>query len=431
MYRLSKISILALCVLVVFMVSSAVGQQLLDGIAATVDDRIILVSEVESQLELLAMESNIDLSNKAVSDSLKRQILKQMIDDKLILIEAEKDTTISVTSKEIEDALNQHIERIKSQFPSEQVFLTQLSAEGLTLRELRTRYRDEVKNQLYKERYLNKRLGKISISSGEVKEFYSDFADSLPKRPAGVHLAHILITSSPSQATKDSLYAFAEVILGKVKAGEDFALLAKNYSDDATGANGGDLGWFNKGDMVPAFEAAAFALEPGQVSDIVETQYGYHIIKVTEKKGNRVRASHILFMFQPTEEDIQKSKVLADSVYQALEQGASFDTLAAEYSDDQSTAPEGGDLGWYASDELSSEFKDAIAGLEPGQFSEPALSRYGYHILKLIDKKSSRPLDFKEDYADIEAIAKRYKAQVDLENWLNEIREKYYIEVKI
>lgn len=431
MELLKRNRFLGLAVIFVFCAALTPAQDVLDGIAATVDNRIILISEVESQLQLMALQAEVDLTDQTIADSLRRAILSQMIDDKLVLIEAGKDTSLKVTGKEVEEALNQHINRIKSQFPSEEVFLAQLSAEGLTLKELRSRYKDEVKNQLYKERFLNKKLTAVSISSGEVKEFYESYKDSLPSRPSGVHAAHILISINPGETTKDSLYRYAQLILQKVSAGEDFAILAKNFSDDGTAMEGGDLGWFSRGDMVGEFEDVAFALSPGEVSGIVETQFGYHIIKCTEKKDERIRASHILIKFEPTEEDVLRSKELADSLYQALQNGADFAAIAAEYSADETSAEQGGDLGWYAADELSTEFVDAIASLNPGEISEPVRSAYGYHLLKVIDKKISRPLDFNEDYSDIEAIAKRFKAQDDLEDWLKEIRGKYYIEVKI
>lgn len=427
----SKSFIFVLLAMLMIIPAVAAAQEVIDGIAATVDDRIILLSEVESQLQLLAAQSKIDLSNKAYADSLRHEILQQMVDDKLILIEAEKDTTIKITNDDIENALNDHINQIKSQFPSEDMFLKQLTAEGLTLKELRSRYRDEVKNQLYKERFLNKRLTGVTMSSGEVREFYDEYADSLPKRPAGVHLAHILIAVTPGRATKDSLENYAKLILQKARSGEDFALLAKNYSDDATAANGGDLGWFSHGDMVPEFEDAAFALQPGEISDIVETQFGFHIIKVTDKKEGKVKASHILFKFEPTDEDVQARQEFADSLYGLLQNGANFDTLAAEFSDDSNTADSGGDLGWYAADQLSSEYIDAVSGLQPGEFSQPIRSQYGFHIIKVLEKKGARPLDFKEDYNDIEAIAKRQKAQKELAEWLANVSDKYYINIKM
>lgn len=431
-YLISKKIIIVLFILICLF-SGVKAQEVLDGIAATVSDRIILISEVESQLQLSAMQSDIRLADlePTEKDSMRHDILNQMIEDKLVLLEAEKDTNIQVESQEIEEALSQHLKRIKNQFPSEEAFLAQLSNEGLTLRELRLRYKDEVKNQLYKERFLNGRLTKVVISSGEVKEFYETYKDSLPQRPAGVHLAHILIGTNPSQATKDSLYAYAKLVLAKVKAGEDFALLAKNFSDDVTGQNGGDLGWFSKGDMVEKFEETAYNLVVGETSDIIETPYGYHIIKSTGRDGDRIKASHILFRFIPTEEDLAQCKEEADSVYAILQAGAPFDSIAAVYSDDQTSAGIGGDLGWYAAEELSEEFVDAVSQLSEQEISEPVISQYGYHILKVLEKKEARTLDFNDDYSDIEAIAKHYKAQDELDEWLKQIKENYYIEIKI
>ncbi len=363
-------------------------------------------------------------------DSLYREILQQMIDDKLILIEAEKDTSIKISKQDIVDALDNHISRIKEQFPSEEAFLAQLTGEGLTLKELRNRYKDEVKNQLYKENLLNKLLSGVTISSGEVKEFYNSHQDSLPRRPAGIHLAHILISTKPGQATRDSLLAFAQLLLDKVKSGEDFSLLASTYSDDYSSENGGDLGWFSRGDMVPEFEDAVFNLTPGQVSDIVETQFGFHIIKCTDKKGDRRRASHILMKFTPSDDDLRQSEQLADSVYNLIKAGEDFNRLARQFSDDETTAKTNGDLGWYSAEDLFNEFKQVVAEHQSGEYIKPVASQYGYHILNIIEKKSSRPLDYEQDYNDLEEIAKRFKAQQQLKEWIVQVRDKYYIEVK-
>jgi len=413
------------------MTAMAPAEEILDGIAATVDDRIILISEIQSQVQLVMMQTNMEQASQALRDSLFHEILKQMIDDKLLLIEAEKDTSINIGNRDIEDALNEHIKRIKQQFPSEAVFLAQLTAEGLTLKELRSRYKDEVKNQLYKEMLLNRRLSGATISSGEVREFFNTHIDSLPRRPAGVHLAHILVSTRSGEATRDSLLAYARLLHEKAKSGEEFPILAETYSDDNTAQNGGDLGWFSRGDMVPEFEEAVFAMTPGDISDIVETQFGYHIIKCTGKKGDKRQARHILIGFRPSADDLQRSEQLADSVYNLLLEGADYGQMAALLSDDEKTADMGGDLGWYAADDLFDEFKHIVAQLQPGDFSSPVSSEYGYHILKVIDKKSSQPLDFREDYDDIEEIAKRYKAQMNLKKWLEQAREKYFIEVKL
>jgi peptidyl-prolyl cis-trans isomerase SurA len=243
--------------------------EVIDRVVAVVDKQIILKSELDAQVQLYAMQNKIDITQPGLRDTLQSQMLDRMIEDKVLLVEAGRDTSITVTNKDVEAALSSQIEKIKSQFASEDAFLAQLRTEGLTLKELRTQYRDEVRNQLLKEKFIQQKLEQVHISSGEVKEFYEANRDSLPQKPAGVRLAHILISTAPSQATKDSIFQYAQLIRSKALAGEDFALLAKTYSQDPSAGEGGDLNWFSRGAMVPEFENAAFALQPGQISDVI------------------------------------------------------------------------------------------------------------------------------------------------------------------
>jgi peptidyl-prolyl cis-trans isomerase SurA len=403
----------------------------LDGIAAVVDDKIILISELESQIQLAALQQSINLSDSAAADSIRGAFLQQMIDDKLVLIEASMDTTIKITNKQIEDALDEQVTRVKGQFPTEEAFLRQLTAEGLTLKTLRTRYKDQIKNQILKESFLERKLGKVSVSSGEVKEFFNLYRDSLPEKPAGVRLGQILLIPSPSQAIKDSLKDFASKVAIRAKAGDDFSLLAQSYSADASGKNGGDLGWFQRGQMVPEFEKAAFALQPGEVSDVVETRYGYHIIKCMQKKGEKIKASHILISYVPTEKDLTGTLALADSLYAVLENGGDFVALVKEFSKDDDSRDKDGDLGWFPQDQLFEEFKAPADSLQIGEYSNPIKSDFGYHILKMLDKKGKEPLDFKKDYNDIEQLTKRYKTQKELQTWLEQARKRYFIQIMI
>ncbi len=409
--------------------SSAWCWEKLDGVAAIVDDRIILISELESQIQLVAMQFSLDLSDSTRLDSLRNTLLQQMIDDKLVLIEAEKDTTIKITGKQIEESLNQQIDRLKSQFPSEDAFMRQLAAEGLTLKSLRLRYREQVKNQLTKELYLDKMFASITISSGETKEFYNTYRDSLPLLPAGYHLAQILLGIYPDKAVQDSLRRFAETLRQKIAAGEDFALIARTYSDDASSQEGGELGWFGKGDMVPEFDSAAFSLEPGQISGVVQTRFGFHIIKCLEKKEDRVRASHVLIGFKPSTADILNKKHFADFLCDLLAQGADFGDLAREYSEDEGSKFSQGDIGWFSQPEMLPEFREVVEKLNPGDISPPIKTDYGWHIIKILDKQEGRPLDFVKDYTDIERLAKRHKTQKELQQWLKNAREKYYVQV--
>jgi peptidyl-prolyl cis-trans isomerase SurA len=417
--------------LAAILLSAPAYAEIVDRIVAVVDKQIILQSELDGQVELYAMQAKLDLSQPGLKDTLENQILDRMIDDKVLLVQAQGDTSITVTNKEVEDALTTQIQRIRSQFASEDAFQAQLRAEGLTLKTLKSQYRDEVRNQLLKEKFIQQELEKVHVSSGEVMEFYQANRDSLPDKPAGVKLAHILISTAPSKATLDSLYNYAALIRKKALEGEDFATLAKTYSQDPSASDGGDLGWFSKGTMVPEFEDAAFALQPGQISDIVQTQFGYHIIKCTGRKEDKIRASHILIRIQASDEDLRTKLALADSIYDQLQQGADFGQLARKFSGDEASADSSGELGWFSSEDLLPAFKEAIQGLEVGQISKPVYSDYGYHIVKLEDRRAAGKIDPKEDYDALAEMARRDKTQKQLQEYIARISAKMYIDKRL
>jgi len=403
----------------------------LDKVVAVVDKEIILQSELEAQIQLYAIQTRTEITDPAQLDSLRQEFLDRMIEDKVLLVEAERDTSINVTNKEVEDALASQIKSIKSQFPSDDAFLDQLRAEGLTLSGLKDQYRDEIRNQLLKEKLIQKRLSKALVSSGEVREFYEANRDSLPEKPAGVRLAHILISTQPGQETVDSLFAYAQLIRSKALGGEDFALLASTYSQDPSGQQGGDLGWFARGEMVPEFEEAAFALQPGQISDIVRSPYGFHIIKVTGRRGDKVKASHILIRLLPSEDDTAERLVLADSIYTLIRNGADFAEMAKEYSDDENSRDQGGELGWFAANDLLPEFVRALSNLEVGEISPPVSSEFGYHIIKLEEKRPATKIDLTDDYDTLQEMARRAKAQKQLEQLLERVSSGLYISKRL
>ncbi|HBC46755.1 MAG TPA: hypothetical protein DEO84_07085 [candidate division Zixibacteria bacterium] len=413
------------------LLSTIAFAETIDRVVAVVDKQIILKSELDAQLQLYAIQNKIDLSRPGFRDTLQSQMLDRMIEDKVLLVEAERDTSINITNKDIETALTTQIENIKAQFASEDAFLAQLRAEGLTLKELRAQYRDEVRNQLLKEKFIQQKLEKVHISSGEVKEFYETNRDSLPEKPAGVRLAHILISTTPGQATQDSLRQFAQLIRSKALSGDDFSTLAKSYSQDPSSVDGGDLGWFSRGAMVPEFDTAAFALQPGQISDVVRTQYGFHIIKCTGKKEDKIRVSHILIRLTPSDEDLQAKKALADSIYNLLQNGVNFADLAHQFSDDENSRDSGGELGWYSADNLMPGFKEALADLDTNQVTQPVSSDFGLHVIKLEERRVGSPIDPKEDYDTLAEMARRQKTQKQLEEYITKVSAGMYIDKRL
>ncbi len=410
--------------------NSSFAQQVLDRIVAVVGDQIILDSELKFQIDLYVNQMGITLKNEEGKNQLKRNLLEQAINNKLLLIAAKEDTTIQVSSQEVEDAVKEQLKKVKSELTQE-AFEAQLKAEGLTESELKKKYREQIKNQMMIDRLVASKLSKVSVSTKEVKDFYQTYKDSIPDQPEAVKLSHILLEIKPSAKTLDSLKKRAEKVWELAKKGEDFAQLAFLYSDDPSAKDGGDLGFFKKGDMIPKFEEVAFALKPGEISQVVQTEFGYHIIKAEEKKDGQLRAGHILILVRPSPEDSSQVEELADSLYRQLLEGKDFGDLAKKFSDDEESKKMGGELGWYPVDQMTPEFKEGVKDLEIGKISPPLKSQFGIHILKVLDRREQRKLSLEDDWDTIKDMVRRKKTNELIAKWVEKLREKTYVEIRL
>lgn len=226
-----------------------------------------------------------------------------------------------------------------------------------------------------------------------LQEAYNNFAKN-------VEISHILI--SAGQLANDSMrvaaLAKAQEVAARAKAGEDFAALAQIYSEDpGSQSRGGYLGYIKGGRLIYPFEKVAFAMNPGEISDPVETRFGYHIIKVHNvraDRGERLCAHIFLQVPRDATPDVEaQRKAEAESIYNDLLAGANFADMAREKSEDQSNAMRGGELPWVSSGDLVKEFEDVAFSMEVGEISAPVRSVYGYHIIKLNDKRDVRGFD--------------------------------------
>jgi peptidyl-prolyl cis-trans isomerase SurA len=407
------------------------GLERVDGIIAVVGREPIMASEVAAQMQLVAIQRGIRPENQEDLERFQREILEQMISERLFLIEARKDTSIRVTAEEVEQTLDEHIANTAAQFDSEEEFLEQLSREGLTLRNYKKRLRPEVQSQLLKQRLIAKKLSKISVSKQEVYTFYDKFKDSIPDQPEAIRLAHILITFQPSGATEDSVRELAEKIRKNASGGADFATLAVTHSTGPSALMGGDLGFISRDDVVPEFGRVAFNLSPGDISGVVRTQFGLHIIKCEEIKDKKAHLRHILFEVKPTSTDSTLSYQLIDSLLTEIENGTDFKELAKVFSADDESRRQGGELGWFAIKDLPPGFIQAIDSLkEIGDIYGPVLTEYGLHILKKLDWQEQKTLTPENAFDQIRDLARQIKTGDYVDKWLEEIKEKTYVEIR-
>lgn len=411
-------------------VAAVLRSETLEEPIAIVADRVILRSEWEAQVAMYAMQTKQDVTSAAVKDSLGPAILEQMINDQLILIQAERDTTIKVGAKEIDQALEEHISELRGRFSTDAEFQAELVKEGLTERDLRVRYRREAQNQLLKQKLVQRKLADVAVSNGEVREFFKQYKDSLPIQPEGIKLAHILLTVDVNPHVVDSLRTLLAKIVNEIQNGLDFSAAARQYSNDATAGSGGDLGWFSRGEMLPAFEEAAFTLAVGQVSGIVRTPLGLHLILCVERDRDRVHARHILLPLAPLAADSAAVYRRADSLTQATKSGSDFCLLAQNFSKDTASQKNCGELGWYPVSDMYPEFKVALRDAKPGDIVGPVHTSFGWHVLRVLDRRPERHVDIASDWDQIKQMARQEKTNRVVAEWIAGIRQDTYVDIR-
>lgn len=403
-------------------------REVLDKIVVVVGDEVILASEIANQLQLAALQTRQQPKTQKEMEEFQNNILEQMVSDRLFLIAAREDTSLVIRDEEIDEMLEEQITRIAHNFNNYDEFLNALAAEGLTIRDLKKKYRPDVENQLLKQRYIQRKLYSVSISRHEVEEFYNQFKDSIPAQPEGVRLAHIMLTYSPSKQVEDSVYQVAMDLRQKILDGADFATISKNYSTGGAGANGGELGYLSRDDVVPEFARAAFNLNVGDISGVVKTQFGYHIIRCEDIREDKYKLRHVLLSISPSAQDTVRVNNLADSLLQVANNGGDFAQLAKTFSEDDETRAAGGELGWFAVDQMPAEFVDVVKGwTTAGECRGPVISQFGVHILKLLEYQPKREFTLESDYDRIKELARQDKTGKIVDDLIADMKNSTYI----
>ena len=343
------------------------------------------------------------------------------------MIKADEDT-ITVEDDVVESELNNRIDNLVRELGSEAQVEKYFE---MPIHQIRRDNRETIREQLIVQEVQRTRLMNTNISRHEVEKFYQTYKDSLPQKNAAVHLGHILLDIKAGSGTRARAMKRMDAIRERIFAGESFEELAREYSDDpGTAKDGGLLGYVEPGTLFESFEEAAFALEPGEISDVVETPIGLHLIKMDAKDGDKVKLRHILVRMETTENDADEIKKTIYSLRDRIQSGESFEKLAKEYSCDPSSKDTGGDLGWLPLDYLQIEqFKQVSDTLKIGEISEPFLTRFGYHLVKLEGRRPAGPLTLEDDWDQIKNMAQNEKQQRLLNEWVKELRQDVYIHV--
>jgi peptidyl-prolyl cis-trans isomerase SurA len=405
------------------------GRRLLDGIAAVVGDEIILESEVDEEFYLYQMRTGGRISEREAA-AVRTEIVREMVDETLLVAMARRDT-IELVEGELEAELERRVGALRRQHGSQEALDAALAAEGLTVADLRDIYRDDIKRRLLAEKVVRQEVhAKIDVTWREVEEYYEEHAEEVARIPEGYEVAGILVTPEVTEDAKRSAIERMVQVRERLDAGEPFEVLARELSEDASAQAGGDLGTFGRGVMVPEFEEAAFALDPGDVSGIVPTRFGFHIIQVLEKGDATVHARHILARVAPGPEDEERARAEAESLRQLVLAGRDFGAVAREHSDDEMSREADGVLGWFAPEDLSPAIREILAGLEPGGIGAVVRGDNGFYVVKLLAHERERVAELDEVREDLREHIFNLKVRQGLEALIDRLSGELYVDIR-
>ena len=409
-----------------------------DRIAAVVGDRPILWTEVMEEINERRSRGLQLPPGDSAQMVLARSVIQEMIDEEVIVQRALRDTSVHVTDLEVTSAAEAQMKRVRGQFKSDVEFATALRSGGFGTPEEYKRWMNErarrnaLQEKLFAKMRQEGKIVPVPVSEQDVNEAFEKAKGNLPKRPATVTFRQIVVPARPSDRAKAVAKAKAESLVVELRRGGDFEQIAKRESMDPSSKElGGDLGWNRRGQMVAEFERWMFALAPGQTSPVVETTFGYHIIRVDRVQPGEVKARHILIRPHIDSADVAAAKLRADSVTALWQSGTSFDSLAARYHDPEE---EKGSLQPFDRAQLPESYRTAFEGKGTGAFIEPfpiddparAAKKYVVsQIMKADDGGDYTLSDFRNQIRDQLAQERGMRRVID------QLRREVYVSVRI
>ncbi len=305
-----------------------------DRVVAVVGNRPVLASQVDEEIFSRQSQGEHVPTDPDSLEGVRKHIIGSIVDEELLVQQAQRDTSIKITDPEIADGVEQQVRKIRGNFQSEIDYKNELKKAGFgTPEEYRRWLTDQQRRAAYQNRLIDKlrqegKLKPVPPTEPEMREYFDEQRSQLGSRPATLSFRQIVISPRPSPAAKARTRAQADSIVLALRKGADFATAAKRFSQDPGSKDqGGSLNWFRRGVMVPEFERVAFSLRPGVVSEPVESPFGYHIIQVERVQPGEVQARHILLIPDIDSVHVDSARALADSVRARVLRGASFDSL--------------------------------------------------------------------------------------------------------
>ena len=399
---------------------------LLDRVASVVENKIVLMSDVVLAANAVAAQQKI---NPNTSPTIYKKLLedsRESMVEQLLIIEMAEQDSVEILDKDVDKALNQQIENIISQTGGKEQAEAVL---GKKISEFKRSYRDDMRGKLLAEKYTSSLTSSISVSRGDVVDFYNTYKDSMPSFPTLYKTHHILLEIKPSEKSQKTAYEKTLNIKKEITLGLSFEEAAKKHSSDPGSKDkGGNLGYVSRGVFVDEFEKVVFTVEKNKLTDPVKTQYGYHLIEVLERTGEKVLARHILIRNEITDFDKKETYEKANKIKNSIKSFDDFYKAAQEFSDDKTSNSNGGllgmiDLEYYQVPEIKKVIKD----INIKTISNPTLTNFGYHLIWVENIKEGGIPNLENNWLDLKEMALNKKKSDWYNSWIQDVKNKFYI----
>ncbi len=421
--------------LVLITLATLTKAQVVDRIIAKVDNYIVLQSELDIAYE--QFKANME---GLPSGDVQCKVFETLIINKLMLAKAEIDSVVVDRS-----AVDEQLERRMQYFIAQVGGADKLEGYyGKTVDELKADLRKQVKEQMITQKMQDNITNKIKVTPGDVKKFYSGIPlDSLPYFSTEVEVGQIVKKAFVSQSQKAIVRKKLSEISERIRNGEDFGELARLYSEDpGSGKLGGEIGFMKKGDLVPPYEAAALRLKPGELSGIVESEFGFHLIQMLGRKGNEYNTRHILIKASSSKKDISSSAYYLDSIRSQILNGKlNFEKAAKDLSDDKATSPNGGMF----QDHNTGDTRITLENIDPalffvidtmkvGSITNPVIYQMedGTEAVRIVYYKSRtapHQANLHDDYQKILTATQEEKKNNAINKWFDKTKGEVYINI--
>ena len=403
--------------------------ELIDRVVAVVDSGVIMESQLNSRVEEILIRLKNDKAELPPLNLLEEQVLDRLIIEEIQLQLADR-AGIKISDSE----LNQTLSRVSSQNNlSLEEFRLKLEAEGTSYKS----FRDTIKKELIIQRVQRGKVGaKIDISEQELENFINS-EEGRTQLAEQYNVQHILLSvkSGLSEIEIEAIESEAVSLLERLENGESFEKLAASYSAGQKALEGGFLGWRTSAELPSLFAEVVTGLTVGEVAQPVRSGAGFHILKLTEKRGNTVKfldqtlARHILV--QPSEIRTEnQAEILINDIFKRLKEGEDFKQLARQFSEDPGSKMDGGELGWSNPGDYDPAFEMTLNATEIGQLSEPVKSSFGWHIIEVMDRRNEDVSQEEQKNRAYQIIFKR-KFDQELQSTLIELRAEAYVDIKL